>query len=97
MGLKDIGHDSASNVFTDLVATWKSLNVTGTLHLLCDQDNEEVYHTLYMKKAAEAAGISCKMVRGIDSLSWNADGDIQDADNQAIRTVHPFSSDLVDV
>lgn len=39
--------------------------VDGVLHLLHDDDPEEEYHTLYMKAAAELAGVRCKVVCGV--------------------------------
>ena len=86
-GLGHVGSNVAEGVFQKLVDTWAAREVEGKLHLLCDSDQEEKYHTLYMKSAAEAAGIKCKVIVGLDSFKWTEDGMVQDADGEVIKTV----------
>jgi glutathionylspermidine amidase/synthetase len=87
MGLSDVGRDSGDRVMEDLVAVWKYMQVEGTLHMLHDTGEEEEYHTLYMKAAAERAGIACKVVCGVAGLRWGADGGVEDESGVAVRSV----------
>lgn len=87
IGIGNIGREGNTELFDDLVETWKKRKVVGVLHLLHDKDLEETYHTLYMKSAAEKAGIVCKTISGVDGLSWTTDGQVQDADGVTIKNV----------
>ena len=75
------------DLFDSLVDAWRGAGVDGVLHILYDRDMEEAYHARYMKAAAEAAGLTCKMIRGLAGLDWNAAGEVVDADGQPIRWV----------
>jgi len=55
--------------------------------LLHDTGADETIHTLYMKSAAEAAGIKCKLVEGLMKFGYNANGEIVDEDGELIKTV----------
>ena len=48
-GLGDVGSDPGGKLFARLVAAWQATRIVGTLHLMCDDNGEERYHTLYMK------------------------------------------------
>ncbi|KDO30511.1 hypothetical protein SPRG_04413 [Saprolegnia parasitica CBS 223.65] len=85
-GVDSIGRSSSTTLFSQLVDAWKGKNVDGILHLLCDDDHEERYHSMYMMSAAQAAGIDCVLVVGVDSLSWS-NGAIVDANGREIRNV----------
>ena len=52
-----------------------------------DIDAEETYHAQFIKATAENAGLSCKVIKGIAGLGWNADGEIVDPDGIPIRYV----------
>lgn len=86
-GLGDMGSSVSSTLFFQLIETWERRKVEGVLHLMCDQDGEEIYHSTYMKTAAEAAGISCKLIVGLDDLKWSSDGMVLDKDNVLITNV----------
>ncbi|ETV96560.1 hypothetical protein H310_10270 [Aphanomyces invadans] len=87
-GLGSIGRSNSATLFSQLTAAWKGKNVQGTLHLLCDDDPEERYHSLYMKAAAEAAGIPCTLVVGVQELHYDEDGvTILDGQNHPVRNV----------
>ncbi|RHY29841.1 hypothetical protein DYB32_004814 [Aphanomyces invadans] len=87
-GLGSLGRSSSTTLFAQLTAAWKGKNVHGTLHLLCDDDAEERYHSLYMKAAAEAAGISCVLIVGVEELHFDKDGvTILDGQNRPLRNV----------
>lgn len=86
-GLGNIGSDVGGEVMNKLVAAWRARKVHGLLHLLCDTDGEEVYHTLFMKAAAEMAGIQCKMVIGTEGWAFSRGGRVVDADGVAFENV----------
>ncbi|KAH9163853.1 hypothetical protein LEN26_000300 [Aphanomyces euteiches] len=87
-GIASVGRSSSATLFAQLVQTWKLLKVDGPLHIMCDRDIEERYHATYMQAAAEAAGIPCVFVVGIDSISWSADRSyLQDASGTRIANV----------
>ncbi|CAK4752599.1 unnamed protein product [Aphanomyces euteiches] len=82
------GHSNSSTLFAQLVAAWRAKGVEGMLHLLCDDDLEERYHSLYMKSAAEAAGIPCILIVGVDSITYDLEGNVfRDSEGNAIRNV----------
>ncbi len=81
------GHDSGEHLWDRLVAAWKKSEAHGTVHLMIDHDAEELYHGLYMKSAIEAAGLSARVIRGLDGLRWGEDGAVLDAEGEPIRWV----------
>ncbi len=81
------GRSPGDELFGMLVHAWRGAGVDEVLHIMYDRDMEEAYHARFMKSAAEAAGIACKMIRGVDGLGWNADGEVVDGDGQPIRWV----------
>ena len=87
VGIANVGRDTSTKLFEQLVATWKSKNVSGPLHLMCDNDAEERYHATYMMQAAEAAGIKCKLMVGVDGISWTLEGMLQDSEGVLIQNV----------
>jgi glutathionylspermidine amidase/synthetase len=83
----EVGKNTSSSLFKNLVDTWKQKNVDGHLHLLCDNDLEEIYHSMYMKSAAEEAGIKCTLIVGFKSISWAADGNLLDSNGVEIINI----------
>ncbi|RLO04122.1 hypothetical protein DYB28_008029 [Aphanomyces astaci] len=83
------GRSNSDTLFRQLVAAWTAKEVVGHLHLLCDDDLEERYHSMYMQAAAQAAGIPCTLIVGIDSISFDNehDGLFRDANNVVIQNV----------
>lgn len=82
-----IGDDAGEDLHERLVEAWRQSGVDDVLHILQDRDLEETYHALYMKSAAEAAGIPCKVVHGVSSLQWDEDAWVCDADGVRIKWV----------
>ncbi|WP_316979898.1 bifunctional glutathionylspermidine amidase/synthase [Shumkonia mesophila] len=82
-----VGHDAGEDLFEDLVGAWQKVGVKGTLHIMRDRDPEEIYHARYMKAAIEAAGLSCKVIRGLSGLGWDDQGCVVDEDGVRIDTV----------
>lgn len=87
VGIGSVGRDPSPELFSRLVETWRADDIRGTLHMLHDDGSEERYHTLYMKSAAEAAGINCKIIQGTDGFQWTDDGLIKDSDGLVIKNV----------
>ncbi|WP_158969207.1 glutathionylspermidine synthase family protein [Paraglaciecola sp. L3A3] len=81
------GYDAGSDLFNRLVKAWKSCKINSIVHVLQDDDPEETYHAFFMKSAIEAAGYKCEVIKGLSSLSWTADGDIQDCHGDSIKWV----------
>ena len=81
------GRCPGDDLFYHLVNAWRHNEVGGLLHILQDDDPEEHYHAQYMKKAAEAAGIPCKIIVGFEGLGWNAQGHVVDNDNIPLNWV----------
>ena len=86
VGLEE-GWCPGEDLHDHLVDAWRSRNITGTLHILRDDDPEETYHALYMQTAMREAGISSKIITGMDSLRWNEQGRVVDADGEPLRWV----------
>lgn len=81
------GRDAGARLFDALVESWEESNVTGVLHILQDDDPEEIYHALYMKSAIEAAGVRAKTISDMSSLGWDENGHVIDADGERIEWV----------
>ncbi|QID16332.1 bifunctional glutathionylspermidine amidase/synthase [Nitrogeniibacter mangrovi] len=81
------GRDPGDELFAMLVRAWRDAGVDGVLHIMYDRDAEEAYHARFMKSAAEAAGLRCRMIRGVEGLGWNGSGEVVDPDGHPIRWV----------
>ncbi len=81
------GRDPGAELFGDLVEAWKEAEVEGPLHIMRDDDPEETYHARFMRRAIEAAGIACKVVRGVSGLQWGEGAVVTDADGEPIDWV----------
>jgi len=83
----DVGRDAGGRLPSDLMDTWKYAEVDDVLHIMYGDDEEESYHSQFMKEILDAAGIPNKMQHGLDGLRWSADGGIEDAEGTPIRWV----------
>lgn len=82
----DDGEDAGEDLAQHLIDAWKKSNTDGLVHILLDEDAEELYHALFMQQCMQAAGISSKLVRGLDKLHWNDNhSEVLDADGVAIQ------------
>ncbi|SIS91124.1 bifunctional glutathionylspermidine amidase/synthase [Neptunomonas antarctica] len=91
------GESSGAELLDHLIEAWKasevgsggqsSADTKSVLHIMQDGDLEETYHALYMQKAIERAGITCKVIHGVSGLAWDDNGDVVDADGDQIRWV----------
>jgi len=81
------GEDAGEDLFDQLVTAWEQTEVDGLVHILLDNDQEEMYHALFMKSAMEQAGIECKMVKALAGVQWQGADTILDADGVPIRWI----------
>jgi glutathionylspermidine amidase/synthetase len=81
------GEDAGDGIFDALKAAWASIGVDGILHIMQDNEAEESYHAQFMRETASAAGISSKVIKGVENLGWSDDGEIIDPDGVPIRFV----------
>jgi len=81
------GRDPGEDLYEDLVDAWRRSEASQLLHIMQDNDLEETYHARFMKSAIEAAGIPCKVIRGLAGLGWNGAGEVVDPDGEPIRWV----------
>jgi len=81
------GWDPGEDLHQHLIDAWQRAGVGNTLHILRDDDPEETYHALYMQSAAEKAGIPCKIIVGLTSLSWDSEGHVIDADGLRVQWI----------
>jgi len=81
------GDDAGAELFDALIHAWSTVDVVGMLHIMQDRVSEETYHAEFMKAAAEAAGHPCKIIMGLDGLSWNEQGEVLDPNGVPIRFV----------
>lgn len=81
------GRDAGAELQARLTQAWAHSGVPGLLHILQDTDAEETYHARFIQRTAEAAGLHCKVIKGLSGLHWAPDGGILDADGQPITHV----------
>jgi len=84
------GHNPGAELFDRLVAAWRASSVAKAdkvLHLMHDDDEEELYHSEYMASAAQEAGLTTKLISGEDALQWGQDGQILDKDGEPVHYV----------
>lgn len=82
-----IGRSAGAKLHAKLVEAWSEAEVEGVLHIMRDHDLEETYHALFMKRAMEEAGLTCKIITGVEGLGWDKDGFVVDADGVRINWV----------
>jgi len=81
------GEDAGEPLADALHRAWRASGVEGVMHILQDNDSEETYHAQFIRATAEAAGIQCKVMKGVAGLSWNSQGEIVDDQGIPIRFV----------
>lgn len=82
-----VGRDPGESLHDALVEAWRASDVDSLLHIMQDRDPEETYHALFMKEALEEAGVECRILKGVEGLSWDEQGDLLDPDGEPIRWV----------
>ena len=81
------GDDPGAHLWHRLVEGWKRSEAKGLVHVLIDEDDEELYHALFMKSAMEAAGLEPKLIVRLEGLQFDAKGKVRDADGAPINWV----------
>lgn len=81
------GRDAGEDLWPHLVRAWQRSEVDGPLHVLIDTDMEEAFHGLFMKSAIEAAGLTAKLVRGLEGLRQDGSGAVVDAEGAPLRWI----------
>ena len=82
-----VGANPGKRLHKMLRDAWRHSDVDSVLHIMQDDDPEETYHALFMQEAMEQAGITSKILHGVDGLSWAEDGSIIDPDGMKINWV----------
>lgn len=81
------GQDSGKDLFNHLVEAWRKSQAKGLVHILHDQDPEEIYHALFIQETLQSAGIASKMISAVSSLQWDPQGNLLDAQGEVIHWV----------
>lgn len=82
------GESSGQYLRKYLISSWKESSIEGDLiHIMCDEDQEETYHALWMKSLIEDAGFKTSLIQGSKGLSLNADKQVIDAQGQEVKWV----------
>lgn len=83
----DDGIDAGEHLHMRLRRAWQDSEVDGIVHIMLDEDMEELYHGLFMKEALESAGHECRLIRGMRGLHWDSQGNIVDEEGLIIKWV----------
>lgn len=81
----DIGKSAASDLEQLLIDQAKYLFTGNFVHILIDNDEEEIYSAWYIQEVFQKAGVECKVLIGLDFKHEN--GKFFDPDQQEIKTV----------
>jgi glutathionylspermidine synthase len=86
--IMDLNYDFTSSfqLHRLLVKNWKRLNIKTTIHILIDNNQEEMMIALYMKKIMTEADIDSKLCILPNDLYWK-DSNIVDKDDQIVKIV----------
>jgi trypanothione synthetase/amidase len=69
-----------------LVNNWKKMKISTRIHLLIDNDHDEMLTALYMQRVMKEAGIESKICVMTDEFYWK-DATIIDSDGQTVKFV----------
>lgn len=81
----DYGKSASEDLENMLIEQAKEL-FKGFVHILIDNDDEEVYNALYIKEVFEKAGVDCKVVIGVN-FKKNDEGKYTDEDGVEMKTI----------
>nr|WP_136252054.1 glutathionylspermidine synthase family protein [Ningiella ruwaisensis] len=82
----DTGTDAGAGLSQSLIKKWRESKEQGHVHIMYDDDPEELYHAYYMQSIIESAGIETTMVLKTQGLAL-IDGDIVDANKRKVKRV----------
>ena len=71
-GLRD-GFDPGQSLYRDIVAAWRRCAARNHIHILIDDDPEELYHALFMQSAIDAAGLRSTLLVGLEGCERRGD------------------------
>jgi trypanothione synthetase/amidase len=77
---------SARRLHGALVKNWKNMKITTLVHLLIDNNDDEMLTALYIQNVMKEAGIESKLYVGTDKLYWK-DDTIVDNDGETVKLV----------
>lgn len=81
------GYIPSAGLLEQLSGAWKHSDARSFVHIMLDDDDEELYHALFMQKALHKAGFDTKLVIGLDSLGWNEIGQLIDNEGRLVNCV----------
>ena len=82
-----IGTDPGEDLQERLAEAWHDSGVDQPIHIMIDRELEETYHALFLRSTMEAGGLSCRLVRGLEGLHWDDEGNVRDAAGGPIRWI----------
>jgi glutathionylspermidine synthase len=82
----DVGRSAAQELEENLVTQAKELFSGKFVHLMIDQDDEEIYNAMYIQQVFGKAGVESKLIIGLD-VSRNSEGRFLDNEGREIKTV----------
>ncbi|CAF1084637.1 unnamed protein product [Adineta steineri] len=77
---------SGRRLHSILVGNWKNMKITTRIHLLIDDNKDDMLTALYMQNVLKEANIESKLYIGTDQLFWK-DGFIIDNDDERVQFV----------
>lgn len=84
----DDGDDAGADLAQQLTDAWKKSNPDNLVHILLDDDQEELYHALFMQQCMNAAGVNSKLVHGLTGLRFDEkSSQVLDCDGEPIHLV----------
>ena len=83
----NIGENPADGLRNALADCWKHSEATPLVHIMQDHDDEEDYHSLFMRNALVQAGFKAKIIHGTEGLHWDSRGRLIDDEDNQVKTV----------
>ena len=83
----NMGENPADGLRNALADSWKHSEATSLVHIMQDHDDEEDYHSLFMRNALVQAGFQAKIIHGTEGLHWDSRGRLIDDEDNQIKTV----------
>ncbi|OBU05022.1 bifunctional glutathionylspermidine amidase/synthase [Morganella psychrotolerans] len=81
------GRDPGEDLRDILTDTWRHTSAKPFIHIMQDNDGEENYHALFMAQTIIAAGYGCRIIHGLDELTWNETGQVIDGEGRVLQCV----------
>lgn len=81
------GDDAGADLFEHLVEAWRFVPVDGLVHLLLDNDGEEMYHTCFMREAMQQAGLQTRVLQEFSQARWKNGSEVIDREGNSIEKI----------